>query len=99
MKKVLKKQGIKSKLVVSHLDEWGGSHVYLIVGDYLVDITATQFCVRTHVVIKPLKKVKEHFWKKPKMVKNPREYFWEWGTQNPFIYKIVEKNHLTKLLR
>ena len=100
LKKVLRKQGIKSKLVVSKLGgtKWDGCHVYLIVGDYLVDITATQFNKKP-IVIKPLKNAKEYFWDKPKEIKNPGKFFWGWGSQNPHNYKIHEENHLTSLLR
>jgi hypothetical protein len=54
----LRDAGIESKIHMSS-NEWG-SHVYLVVDDHIVDVTATQFGRFPAVMIKHQKEMDEH---------------------------------------
>lgn len=59
--KRLKKAGISAEIHLA--TSWGGSHAYVIVEDYIVDVTATQFSeMRNKTVVIQHEKELDHLW-------------------------------------
>jgi hypothetical protein len=59
--KRLKKEEITAELRLA--SSWDGSHVYIVVEDYIVDVTATQFSeMRNRAVVIQHEKELEHLW-------------------------------------
>ena len=72
----LKRKGIDSTLHLFEGEWWG--HCFVEVGEYVVDVTVTQFDVKDKVAIEPITMARKHpFWNSHKAfntVKNLKKY-------------------------
>lgn len=67
----LKRKGIPSTLHLYEGDWYG--HCFVTVGNYVVDVTATQFRVRGKVMVIPRASAKREFWQSTKRFKSEKE--------------------------